>query len=67
MLLSLEIGLITPPFGLSLFVMMGVVPGGATLQEVARAALPFIICNLIIVALIVLLPSIATWLPRLMQ
>ena len=67
MLLSLEIGLITPPFGLSLFVMMGVTPGGATLQEVTRAALPFIVCNIIVVGLIVALPQIAIWLPRLMQ
>jgi tripartite ATP-independent transporter DctM subunit len=67
MLLALEIGLITPPFGLSLFVMMGVTPGGATLQQVSLAAAPFIVCNMIVVLLVIWAPGIATWLPRLMQ
>jgi tripartite ATP-independent transporter DctM subunit len=67
MLLALEIGLITPPFGLSLFVMMGVTPGGATLQEVTYAALPYILCNIVVMVVIVTLPPIATWLPRLMH
>jgi len=63
MLLALEMGFTTPPFGLLLFVMMGVVPG-TTLWQASKAALPYIACHFILIALLILLPDIATWLPR---
>ncbi|MBI3759045.1 MAG: TRAP transporter large permease, partial [Deltaproteobacteria bacterium] len=67
LLLSLEIGLLTPPFGLVLFVMLGVAPQGTTIQQVVNAALPFIACPILLVLLIVLLPDIATLLPSMMK
>ena len=66
LLLSYEIGFATPPFGLLLFVMIGVAPPGTTLGTVARAALPYILCTISLVVLIVLFPPLALWLPRLM-
>lgn len=66
LLLSYEIGFTTPPFGLLLFVMLGVAPQGTTLGTVARAALPYILCTVGLVVLIILFPWIALWLPRLM-
>ena len=66
LLLSYEIGFTTPPFGLLLFVMLGVAPQGTTLWTVARAALPYILCTISLVVLIVLFPWIALWLPRMM-
>jgi tripartite ATP-independent transporter DctM subunit len=66
LLLSYEIGFTTPPFGLLLFVMLGVAPKGTTLGTVARAALPYIMCTTLLVVLIVLFPPLALWLPRLM-
>ena len=66
LLLSYEIGFTTPPFGLLLFVMLGVAPQGTTLWTVARAALPYILCTIGLVVLIILFPWIALWLPRLM-
>ena len=66
MLLALEIGLTTPPFGLLLFVMAGVAPKGTTLMQVSAAALPYIGCTLLLVALIILFPQIALFLPSLM-
>ncbi len=66
LLLSYEIGFTTPPFGLLLFVMLGVAPKGTTLGTVARAALPYILCTIGLVVLIVFFPQIALWLPRLM-
>jgi tripartite ATP-independent transporter DctM subunit len=66
LLLSYEIGFTTPPFGLLLFVMIGVAPPGTTLGTVARAALPYILCTILLVVLIVLFPPLALWLPRLM-
>jgi TRAP-type C4-dicarboxylate transport system permease large subunit len=43
MLLAMEISLTTPPFGLLLFVMLGVAPKGTTLSEVALAGAPYIL------------------------
>jgi tripartite ATP-independent transporter DctM subunit len=66
MLLALEIGFTTPPFGLLLFVMAGVAPKGTTLMQVSAAALPYIACTLVLVALIIVFPQIALFLPSLM-
>lgn len=65
MLLSLEISFTTPPFGLLLFVMKGVAPPNTTMREIYRAAIPFILCSLLVVALLILFPPLATWLPGL--
>ncbi len=66
MLLALEISLTTPPFGLLLFVMMGVAPQGTTLWQVAMAAAPYIGCALIVLVLLILFPGLALYLPSLM-
>ena len=65
MLLALEISFTTPPFGLLLFVMKGVAPPDTTMREIYSAALPFIFCSLALVALLVMFPGLATWLPGL--
>ncbi len=64
MLLALEISFTTPPFGLLLFVMKGVAPPNTTMREIYLSALPFIFCSLLLVALLILFPPIATWLPQ---
>ena len=66
-LLNIEMAMITPPFGLSLFVMKGVAPPDTTIGDIYRSALPFIGCNLIAMALIIIFPQIALWAPRLMM
>ncbi len=63
MLLGLEISFTTPPFGLLLFVMKGVAPPGTTMRDIYLSALPFILCSLILVALLVVFPGLALWLP----
>jgi len=65
-LLGLEVSLATPPFGLLLFVMLGVSPPGTTLGEVARAALPYIGAVFVLLGLLFLFPTLALTLPRLM-
>ena len=65
MLLALEISFTTPPFGLLLFVMKGVAPPNTTMREIYRAAFPFILCSLLVVALLIVFPPLATWLPGL--
>ncbi|MEO7402192.1 MAG: TRAP transporter large permease subunit, partial [Burkholderiales bacterium] len=64
MLLTLEIGYTTPPFGLLLFVMKGVAPPGTTMRDVYLAGAPFIVCVFLLIFLIILFPPIATWLPE---
>ncbi|MEM1383548.1 MAG: TRAP transporter large permease [Pseudomonadota bacterium] len=63
MLLGLEISFTTPPFGLLLFVMKGVSPPDTTMRQIYLAALPFILCSLILVGLLIAFPPLATWLP----
>ena len=65
-LLTLEMGLTTPPFGLLLFVMKGIVPTETTMAEICLAAVPFLICDLIAMVLMVCFPIIPLWLPGLM-
>jgi len=65
MLLGLEIGYTTPPFGLLLFVLKGVSPPGTTMRDIYLAGMPFIACVLLLIAAIIAFPPIATWLPAL--
>ena len=64
-LINIEIAGISPPFGLSLFVMKGVASKGTTMADVYKAATPFICCSLLAMALIIIIPQIALWLPGL--
>jgi TRAP-type mannitol/chloroaromatic compound transport system permease large subunit len=67
MMICMVIGALSPPFGLQLFVMMGVGPKGTTLGDVSRAAVPYMLCQAILVAIILAFPLVATWLPQLTQ
>jgi len=64
MLISISLGLITPPFGLLLFIMRGNAPEGTTMAEVYRSILPYIYLTILGLALFIIFPGIATWLPR---
>ena len=64
MLLALEVGYTTPPFGLLLFVMKGVAPPGTTMRDIYLSAMPFIACVLLLIVVIIFYPPIATYLPR---
>jgi TRAP-type C4-dicarboxylate transport system permease large subunit len=61
-----EIGLITPPIGMNLFVIIGVAKDLKT-QSVIRGVVPFIICDIVRVALLVAFPILVTWLPSTMR
>jgi tripartite ATP-independent transporter DctM subunit len=67
MLINLEIAFTSPPFGLLLFVMKGVAPEGTSMGDIYRAAVPFILCDLVALTLILIFPALALWLPGLMQ
>ncbi len=66
-LLALEISFTTPPFGLLLFVMKGVSTPDTTMRDIYVAALPFMGCSMLLVALLIIFPGIALWLPSLGQ
>jgi tripartite ATP-independent transporter DctM subunit len=66
-LMALEIGLLTPPFGTSLFVMLGVAPRGTTFLMVVKAALPYVFCDIVAVVVLAYVPAIGTYLPSLIQ
>jgi len=60
MLIALETGLITPPFGVTLFVMKGVAPPDITMGDIWRAVTPYVIIDILCIALIMAMPGIAT-------
>lgn len=64
MLLGLEIGLTTPPFGLLLFIVKGVAPPQTSMAEIVRAGLPYIGCVIALAVLVAVFPDIALLLPR---
>jgi tripartite ATP-independent transporter DctM subunit len=63
MVLNLMIGLMTPPFGMILFVMQQV--SGLSFEDVVKACMPTIVPLLVVLALITFIPSLVTWLPNL--
>ncbi|MFC1980444.1 TRAP transporter large permease subunit, partial [Chloroflexota bacterium] len=66
-LLNMEMAETTPPYGLTLFVMKGVAPTGTTMGDIYRAGLPFLGCDLIVMILLMVFPTLALWLPGLMH
>lgn len=67
MLINMETGLLTPPFGVTLFVMKGVSPKEITMADIWRAAIPFAIVDYLCLAFVILVPKIALYLPSLMR
>lgn len=66
-LINMEIGMKTPPFGLCLFVMRGVAPPGITTMDIYKSVVPFIMIDLAAMLVIMFFPSIALFLPGLMR
>jgi tripartite ATP-independent transporter DctM subunit len=65
-LICMQLGLLTPPFGLLLFTMKGVAPPSVSMSDVFHAALPYVWFGLSVLLLVFLFPPVATWLPRLL-
>jgi C4-dicarboxylate transporter DctM subunit len=63
MIIWLEIGLITPPVGLNLFVIQGLMRG-TTARDVTLGTTPYVILMLVLIILLFLFPDLALWLPR---
>jgi tripartite ATP-independent transporter DctM subunit len=63
MLITMDLANLTPPLGLALYVVKGAAPDSFTFGDVSRAALPFIIVDLVVIALLLAVPELVTWLP----
>lgn len=61
MVANMEIGLVTPPVGLNLFVASGVT--GMSMMQVIRAALPWLMVLLVFLVIVTYIPFISLWLP----
>ena len=66
-LLNIEMATTSPPFGLTLFVMKGAAPPDTTMGDIYRGAIPFLLCDLIVIILMLVFPIIVLWLPGLMR
>ena len=64
--INMEIGLITPPVGLNLYVINGIAPD-VRLQTILWGALPFMACMVVGIVLLCIFPEIALWLPEAMM
>jgi tripartite ATP-independent transporter DctM subunit len=65
-LICMQLGLLLPPHGLLLMTMKGVAPPQVTMADIFRAVIPYIMMSLILLALLVTFPAVATWLPTLL-
>src|SRR3989442_838758 len=63
MVVWLEIGFITPPVGLNLFVIQGLMPGLSG-RQITLGTTPFVVLMILLVVLLFLVPDLALWLPR---
>ena len=62
-LICMQLGLLLPPHGLLLMTMKGVAPREVTMLHIFQAVVPYIAMSIALLALILMLPQIATWLP----
>lgn len=60
----IEISVVTPPVGINLFAVLGAVGKEADFRHVALGVIPFIFFDLIVLALLIIFPELATWLPN---
>jgi C4-dicarboxylate transporter DctM subunit len=61
---NMEIGMVTPPVGLNLFVTSGIT--GMSIMQVVRAALPWLSILLVFLVIVTYVPQLSLWLPRFM-
>ncbi|MCX8084570.1 MAG: TRAP transporter large permease subunit [Calditerrivibrio sp.] len=65
--LNFQTSFLTPPFGFSLFYLQSVAPKGITITHIYRGIIPFIILQLIALAILIIYPDLALWLPKVLS
>jgi TRAP-type mannitol/chloroaromatic compound transport system permease large subunit len=64
MAINLQTSFLTPPFGFALFYLRGVAPPSVTTGQIYRGAIPFVLIQISMLALLAVFPQLATWLPE---
>lgn len=64
--INMEVGFLTPPFGFNLFYLKATVPPSITMPDIYRAIAPFVFLLILGIAVIMLFPQLALWLPSMM-
>jgi TRAP-type C4-dicarboxylate transport system permease large subunit len=65
-ILAIEIGLLTPPFGMVVFAMKSAIGDSVRVDEIFRGVIPFIALLAVALGIILAFPALSTWLPSLM-
>ena len=65
-IINMEMAYITPPFGFNLFILKSVVPPQVTMSDIYRSVGPFVLLQALCLALVMIFPEIALWLPSIM-
>lgn len=64
--INLQTSFLTPPFGFALFFLKGVAPEGVTTGNIYKGVIPYVIIQLIGLMLVIFIPELALWLPKVM-
>jgi tripartite ATP-independent transporter DctM subunit len=62
-----EIAMVTPPMGINLYVIKGVTPKEISFEDIVIGMLPFLICDILVLIILVFFPNISLFLPDLMK
>jgi tripartite ATP-independent transporter DctM subunit len=65
-LICMQLGLLTPPFGLLLYTMKSVAPASIGMKQIYWSAIPYVVFGVVVLVLILIFPPIATWLPAIL-
>ena len=63
-LICMQLGLLTPPFGMLLFTMRSVAPASISTRQIYAAVTPYVIFGLLMLIAVMAMPGLATWLPK---
>ena len=64
---NLQASFLTPPFGFSLFYLKAAAPSSVRMQQIYRGIIPFVIIQLVVLAILIMFPDLTLWLPDLMD
>jgi tripartite ATP-independent transporter DctM subunit len=65
-LICMQLGLLTPPFGMLLFTMKSVAPPEISMTQVYHAVTPYVVLGIAVLVVVIFIPALATWLPNLL-
>lgn len=66
-MINCELATLTPPVGLNLFVLLGIVPKEITIMDIFKGCLPFLLLHTLTMVIVGIVPQLALWLPAVMR